>query len=227
MDAACHSIEEDTDFEKLIKSNETIGFCYPIYASRMPRILREFAVKYMEVLKDKKLIIFCTQALFSGDGARSFTDIFPRGHAKVIYAEHFLMPNNICNLFIAPIESEKKVKKYIANAERKMPLVCENIKARVVKKRGFNVVSRVLGLPQGVFVPVMEWGAKKSVKISRDCTGCGLCVSLCPMKNLVNENGKIMYKNNCTACYRCINKCPNKAINVFFKGKIRKQYKGL
>jgi len=63
MNAACHSIEADIDFESLIKSNATIGFCYPIYGSRVPLIMREFAAKHMAVLKNKKLIIFATQLI--------------------------------------------------------------------------------------------------------------------------------------------------------------------
>ncbi|MCL2185848.1 MAG: flavodoxin domain-containing protein [Treponema sp.] len=54
----CYSIEENVDFGKLISSYETIGFCYPIYGSRVPRIMREFAGKYIEFLKDKKNYYF-------------------------------------------------------------------------------------------------------------------------------------------------------------------------
>ena len=56
MNAEPRSIEEDIDFEELIKSNETIGFCYPIYGSRVPLIMREFIAKHIEVLKGKKLM---------------------------------------------------------------------------------------------------------------------------------------------------------------------------
>ena len=45
--AHCCSIEEKIDFEQLIFSHETIGFCYPIYGSRVPRIMREFVRKYI------------------------------------------------------------------------------------------------------------------------------------------------------------------------------------
>ena len=148
--AQCHSIEENLEFDKLIASHETIGFCYPIYGSRLPRIMREFVGRYLECLKDKKVIIFCTQWLFSGDGARVFTDMFARNYVKVIYAEHFLMPNNVNNLFILPIESDKKVRKYVERAEIKMQLICSNIKKGIIRKRGFNVFSRFLGLFQGV-----------------------------------------------------------------------------
>jgi ferredoxin len=225
INAECHSIEEDIEFSRLMEPENTIAFCYPVYGSRVPRIMREFAVKYREFLKDKKVIIFCTQLIFSGDGARVFTDLFPRNFFKVIYAEHFLMPNNVCNFFLLSLASERKVKNYQFRAERKILAVCKNIKAGIIKKRGFNVLSRLLGLPQGIFMPAIERKAMSSVRINSDCTQCGLCVSICPMNNLKNENGKIAHNSNCVICYRCINKCPQKAITVFFHGKVKKQYK--
>jgi len=223
----CRSIEENIDFGQLISSHETIGFCYPIYGSRVPRIMREFVGKYLEYLKNKKLIILCTQWMFSGDGARVFTDMFSRNYVKVVYAEHFSMPNNVNNLFILPVESDKKIKKYLDKAERKMQSVCNDIKNGKIKKRGFNVFSRFLGFFQGVFMPMWEKKALDLVKIYDKCALCGLCVSICPMHNFENQNGKIIAKGNCTICYRCINKCPEKAIAVFLKKAPKVQYKGL
>jgi ferredoxin len=225
--AKSYSIEDKIDFGQLIVSEEIIGFCYPIYGSRIPRIMREFVKKYMEALKNKKVVIFCTQWIFSGDGARAFTDIFPRDFIKVIYAEHFYMPNNVNNLFFLPLANEKKIKKYKIKSEQKMVLVCQNIKNGAIKKRGFNALSRILGLMQGALMPKLEKKSMNKVRISDDCTLCRFCVSICPIGNLEYINGKIIQKNNCTICYRCINKCPQKAITVFFRGKVRKQYCGL
>ena len=59
--AKSYSIEENIDFENIINSEEIIGFCYPIYGSRVPRIMREFVMKNKEYFKNKKVIIFCTQ----------------------------------------------------------------------------------------------------------------------------------------------------------------------
>jgi ferredoxin len=227
INAKCYSIEEQLDFVQLITLEEVIGFCYPIYGSRVPRIMREFAIKYMEFLKNKKIIIFCTQLIFSGDGARAFVDIFPRKHFEVIYADHILMPNNVCNLFFLPIENEKKIKKYIVKAEKKIKNICININNNVIKKRGFNIFSRILGLPQGMFMPIIEKKSLNKVWIDNDCSKCGLCINICPMKNLEFINGNITHKSNCTICYRCINMCPKKAIMVFLQKKVIKQYKGL
>ena len=79
MGAYCLSIDDEVDFASFIKANDTIAFCYPIYGSRVPRILREFVIKYMADLTGKKIIVFVTQVLFSGDGARVFTDMFWEG----------------------------------------------------------------------------------------------------------------------------------------------------
>jgi len=227
MDAACHSIEEEIEFTALMASEDIIGFCYPVYGSRVPRLMREFVIAHIQSLSNKKLIIFCTQMGGSGDGARALTDIIPRGDIEVIYAEHFLMPNNVCNLFILPLAGDKLTQWYLKKSQRMVLEACANIKNRTVKRRGFNPVSRALGLIQGAFLPGIERRAKNKVWIDEGCNLCGICVSICPMDNLKNENGKIETNNNCMMCYRCINKCPQKAIAVFLRCKVKKQYAGV
>jgi len=189
--------------------------------------MREFVLAHIGALEDKKLIIFCTQMGGSGDGARALTYLFPRGSAKVIYAEHFLMPNNVSNLFFLPLAGDKTTLWYLDKSRKKMHTVCENIKAGKVKKRGFNPVSRALGLIQGSFMPGIERRARRKVWIRKECDQCCLCVSICPMKNFAFENGKITTKDNCMICYRCINQCPQMAISVFLKAKPQKQFTGV
>ena len=227
MNIPCHSIEEDNDFTNLIASEDIICFCYPIYGSRVPRLMREFVVNHMVPLKNKKLIIFCTQMYFSGDGARAFTDIFPCGFGEVVYAEHFLMPNNVCNLFITPLPGNRAIQKYLSKANRKMQIVCNNIKNGIIKKRGFTPASRALGLIQGALFPRLENWAQGRVWVDSGCNKCLLCVSVCPAHNFEYIGDKIETKNNCMMCYRCINKCPQQAIAVFLRGKVKKQYAGV
>jgi ferredoxin len=227
MNIECYSIEEKIDFGKLISSKDVIVFSYPIYGSRVPRIMREFIEKYLDYFKNKKIVIFCTQWLFSGDGARVFSDMFPLNFINVIYAEHFLMPNNVNNLFFLPLANDKKIKRYMEKAEEKMQSITKNIVNGIVKKRGFNIFSRLLGLMQGIFMPNIERKSLNKVWIDNDCNQCSLCISTCPMNNLEYKNDKVIQKNNCAICYRCINKCPKMAIALFFHGKVKRQYKGI
>ena len=238
MGTECLSIEEEANFSMLINSHDTIIFCYPIYGSRVPLIMREFVAAHLTELKGKRIAIFVTQLMFSGDGARVLCDLFPSGHIEVIYAEHFRMPNNICNIALLRMKNSKNIKKRLIRAEKTMENVCRNIKAGIVKKKGFSAVSRLLGKIQGkpwqgdsknAFAEEssMENRAKHGIKIDNDCTICKVCVEICPMKNLETKNGAISHKNNCTACYRCVNRCPQKAITVLLHNKPKWQYKGI
>jgi len=223
MNISCYSIEEDVNFKDIITSEEIIGFCYPIYYSRIPKILREFVHQHMNSLKDKKIIIFCTQQILSGDGTRAFTDLFDKGYIQVIYTEHFFMPSNIFPI----ITNQEKIARYVNNSKQKMQHVCQDIKTGKIKKRGFNIVSRALGLLQAPLILPCERKASNSIRVTEDCTKCGLCVSICPMNNFTIESNVVKHNHNCTICSRCVNKCPNKAIKVFFYGKVKKQYPGV
>lgn len=226
MGIECHSIEEDLDFGPLFRNTDVIAFCYPIYGSSVPRIMREFVAKYQNIIRKKRLIIFCTQMVFSGDGAKAFTRLIPGCERNVIYAEHFHMPNNICNFPLFPIRERERIRKKRA-ADQKLKLVCHNIQNGISKKRGWSPFSALLGKLQNTSFPKLEEKGRSSFSADPDCTQCGLCVKICPMHNLQLENGNVIQKNNCTLCYRCINRCPQKAATVFLKRKPKRQYKGI
>jgi len=239
MNAKCLSIETDASFAEEIKAYDHIAFCYPVYCSRVPRIMREFVHQYMDSIVGKKIIIFATQMAFSGDGARVFSDMFEADAIDIIYAEHFNMPLNTGNVIILdPIwkPNHKRIQKCIKNVEAKMNLVCSNIRNNIIKKRGFALGSKLLGYIQGkhwqkdtkLATPQrLEKRGMKSVRIHKNCTSCNICIKICPMKNLVNHEGQIRHQDNCTSCYRCVNRCPKKAITVLIHSQPRWQYDGL
>ena len=226
MNINAYSIEQNLEFETLFKNEDTIAFCYPIYGSCVPRIMREFVLKYKSCLNGKKLIIFCTQMLFSGDGARAFARLLPGCEERVIYAEHFLMPNNICNFSLFPMTEREKNKKPL-KALKKLDRVCLDIQHGTVKKRGWNLFSTLLGKTQNIAYVKMEEQGRSSFRTDESCIGCGLCAQKCPTHNLEMIDGKVVQKGNCTLCYRCVNLCPKQSCTVYFHKKPKKQYKGL
>lgn len=226
MGADCHSIEENIDFQKLFHLADTVAVVYPIYGSCVPRIMREFAALYMADFQQKKLIIFCTQMIFSGDGAKAFARLIPNCEEHIIYAEHFKMPNNICNFPLFPVTQRELMRKP-PKALKRLDGICEDIRNNVIKKRGWNIFSSILGKTQNIFFPNIEEKAKHSFHADDSCIKCGLCVRICPMNNLEIVNEQVIQKDNCTVCYRCVNACPKRAATVYLKAKPKRQYKGL
>jgi NAD-dependent dihydropyrimidine dehydrogenase PreA subunit len=47
---------------------------------------------------------------------------------------------------------------------------------------------------------------------SGKCTGCGKCVSACPMEVIKIRDGKAVIGDGCVECGACVSACPNGAL---------------
>ena len=47
------------------------------------------------------------------------------------------------------------------------------------------------------------------------CTGCSLCVDVCPLEAIKLENDKAKVdEDTCTECGACVDECPNDALSI-------------
>ncbi|MBU0718897.1 MAG: 4Fe-4S binding protein [Planctomycetes bacterium] len=44
------------------------------------------------------------------------------------------------------------------------------------------------------------------------CTGCGLCVEVCPAKAITVDKVASIASDRCTGCGNCVTECPQEAI---------------
>lgn len=55
---------------------------------------------------------------------------------------------------------------------------------------------------------------------TENCILCSKCVDICPVDNILIENGKVTFSDKCVACLGCYHRCPQKAI--VYKNKRKK-----
>ena len=54
-----------------------------------------------------------------------------------------------------------------------------------------------------------------AAKVDKEkCTGCGICIDVCPAEAIKIENDKAVISDDCYECGICENECPNDAIKV-------------
>jgi ferredoxin/flavodoxin len=54
--------------------------------------------------------------------------------------------------------------------------------------------------------------ADESFRISEQCTGCGICASVCPVRNIVMVGERPEWQHRCENCLACYQWCPCNAI---------------
>lgn len=209
-----------------INNADIIGFGFPIYASDIPDPMKQFMQK-IRISKEKKVMLFCTQHFFSGDGTRIATEFLNVSNEQIMWAKHFNMPNNICFTNKLKYTNDKnKINNILkkTNIEIKKFSICISQNRKFLQD--FSTRYKILGNLQRPLYRKFVRFFRGKFKIDTDkCSCCGICFNVCPVDNIVYKNSKYIIKKNCALCMRCYNFCPNEAI--IFNNKPRPKKYGI
>jgi ferredoxin len=209
---------ETPELDRLLAHATTIVFGHPTCFSNAPKIVRDFVTSHAAIFHRKEIFIIATMGLFSGDGAGCSARILRKCGAKVVGGLHLRMPDCIGDnkLLKKTLEENQSL---VRQADEKIHLAVEKLKAGKPFREGLNICYRIAGLfgqRLWFYGKSLSYKDKPDIDLKK-CTGCALCVKNCPMKNLEKANEKITHQKRCTMCYRCVSHCPVQAITILGK----------
>lgn len=197
------------DIHKPLHSDKPWIIVVPTYAWQIPHIVTDWILQTeLTGSKDAYFVMTCGEGI---GNAQKYNEILcgkkdwkHRGTAKIV------MPENYIALFDAPdLETSKRIVKAAS---------------RIIKKTGDSILQGA-DLPANKIVlkdkiksgPVNKGFNRYYVKANKfytkdNCTGCGLCESLCPINNVSIKDGAPVWGDFCTHCMACICGCPMEAI---------------
>lgn len=207
----------------IIKEADICGFGYPIYGSDLPVPMKDFILK-LNNNEGKKSFVFCTQWLWSGDGAAEGRRYLQTKGFFCLWGEHFLMPNNVCitQSNILPFTNDPaKISRYLKRNQQKCYRFASIIMNGEKFFRGSNYLAYLSGYYlQRMFFKKNFYRFQNDIGFSDDrCTKCAKCVKMCPVNNLKKDikTGRMLTSGNCILCLRCYNFCSESAIT--YRGK--------
>lgn len=214
----------DTDVVSISKAgmnyncnSEVIGFVFPVYAFGLPNMVYDF----IRSGNFNKNAYFFSVVTCGGTIGTCLTDVDNMLKEKGTYLHYGSKLPILSNYILMVDIKTDKVDKQLAKAEGKLAGIIQDIKIRKECK-----IKGSLGL----FTKIHNKSSANfkstdiDYSVSQSCTRCGICVSVCPAKNIEIIDEKVTFKHNCEKCLACIHWCPQKAINYQNKTQNKQRY---
>ncbi len=214
VNAKAFSIEDSQALLEIREQSDVV-LGYPVQYSNIPKILRDYIISHQDIWKGRRIFIIATMGLFSGDGAGILARLLQKYGAEIIGGLHLKMPDSIGDekALKRPLAKNKEL---VSMAEEKIATAASQLQNGNPSQEGLGIWYRLAGLfGQRLYFYNKTKRYTDKLKIdSKRCIGCGMCVSLCPMENIIMKEGTAQSKERCTMCYRCVNHCSEQAITL-------------
>ncbi len=190
-----------------IFEDDRIGIVAPVYGGELPNIVMQFIKS--STFKTPYLYLILTYGHDATDSAEFTYNQCKALGKKFNYVKNLLMIDNYLPNF--DIEKEKAI-------DKKIPEQLAQIKSDIESRKEYiPTASKQARTGHKMFraasklMPALLDGS--ALQMTDKCIGCTLCTKVCPIGNLVMENGKAKRVNKkCEFCLACIHACPNNAI---------------
>lgn len=192
-----------------IRSNRAWVVVAPTYAWRIPHILQQWLEKTeFAGNKDIYFVMTCGGGIGNAEKYLKKLSAVKGMNYKGCYP--IKMPENYIALFTTP--TREQALEIIFQAENEIDNSAEFVKEGKAFPRISPTWRDTLssGIVNDLFYPMFVHA--KKFYVTDACVSCGKCAAVCPLNNILLENGRPKWGNDCTHCMACICRCPAAAI---------------
>jgi ferredoxin len=191
----------------------TIGLAYPIHGGDAPEIIYDF-VKYLPIGKMNNMFILNTAGdfiHFNDACAKMIIKQLSKKQYHVNYERTIAMGSNSFYAY-----NERLTKQLYLVAKDKVRHMRDELLDEKKRLRPAGPILKAVAafVHWGETLGARAYG--RGLKSTTACTLCGKCVRECPVGNIRNDDGKILFSWDCILCMRCVYSCPEKAIKARF-----------
>ncbi len=197
------------------KNIDCIGFVFPVYGGGLPFAVKNF-INNNKFPVNKYYFAVSTYGGGVGNSISEIKNLLAKHDVVLNYGNGVYMFANYVALYKMADNSKEAAKK----SDLKINEICSDI---ILKKQFTIPGSLFLGLINKSFLknfPNKDMG----YNTSENCSGCGICASVCPVKNIIIKDKKPEFLHKCEQCMACIQWCPEKALNYKNKTQTRGRY---
>lgn len=189
--------------------HETLIFCWPVFSYGPPRLVHRFMRSMPN--GENPVYMLCTMGGGAGGALANACRLMEAKGYHVLGGTELLMPNSYLG---GRIPTPDSVQPLVTAAMAKVDELAWKIlqKQALPWRRSWmsQLISRAANRALWLGLPWLG----RSFKVSAACTGCGTCVTACPVHN-ISIAGRPVWGKNCEQCLRCLHSCPEAAIDFY------------
>ena len=236
------SIPKVMNMDKIHIDAESIGIIFPSYLaalSGLPLIVERFVKKIADI-ESLNIFAVCTCGGYECVNAlqplNRLKQIIKSCGGKLSAEYSIRLPMNNLDYDHIPIPIVRDNKVIIERSKKKINEICN----RIINKRGtkYKIVKNFFNLLMAPLYRMMRQSVTnalkekakepmdtklgflelvpltdKSIVVDEKCIGCGTCVKVCPVNNIVIVENKPEFHHRCEMCFACDEWCPSNAIH--------------
>jgi ferredoxin len=196
-------------FDQNTAEDHSIGIVFPVFCYDIPLIVKRFLLN--KALKSPYIWAAATCGSTVGYSFVTINKLLKKRGQKLSYCKKIVLPDS-CIAFKTPLDKQPQMLSAQKDIVKK---ISQDIAAKTE-----NPVFKDKLLPIN---GAAWWGMKnifgiKNKRVNADCDKCGVCVRICPVKNIEMRDKPVFINKDCENCFACIQWCPKRAISF---GKLK------
>lgn len=199
---------------------ERIGLVFPVYAFCPPALVARFVEK-LNASPESYIFSVVTYAGLPGCTLEILRRMLRKRGLDLTASWGVKMPENYPPFGGAPAPEKQQTVNAVAEEQ-----LCKIAAELQQSPRGrHEKINPVWKMVSRIIYPSFQKRAARadrSFRADANCNGCGICVKVCPVKDIEMIDGKPKWLGRCEQCYACFHWCPQKAVQC---GRSEKQHR--
>lgn len=199
--------------------HESVGFVFPCYAGGVPPLVRA-CIATLDPTKQGAHYMYgiVTYGAMLGASLAQLQDHLANQGLKLDYAAGL---KSFANNVLLYDMSSKVAEKTAQTKSDLQPIITDILQQRSGTIKQASSLARVFNRAFGQDAVGKD---HNYTVLQTACISCGQCAKVCPVHNIVMEEGRPVWQGHCEHCLACIQWCPKKAINYGEKTQKRGRY---
>ena len=196
-----------------LERNEKIGFVFPIHSWGVPPIVLDFVKKLQfDNYANHLMYAICSCGDDCGLALPHFQKELAKRGWNLAHKYSVQMPNSYIVFPFFDVDSKEVEVAKKQKAKEAVPKIIDAIGNN--QPINFYHQGSFPCLKSNLIYPLFcKYALNAKPYYTTDkCISCGLCVKVCPTKNISLKENKPIWGDNCTQCLACIHRCPERAI---------------